>query len=1082
MGRVYLAEQINLNKQVALKVLRAPMAEDPTFARRFQREATSASMLSHPNVLQMIDFGDDDGLLFIAMELLIGRDLSRVIVEDWPLPVARIGHIGAQILSALDEAHAKGVVHRDLKPDNVMLLDVRGECDFVKVCDFGLAKVADGHEGERSAVTLAGSICGTPEYMSPEQARGEPLDGRSDLYSAAIILYEMVVGDVPFRASSSLGVLTRHLQDPPEPPSKRVQHGVPAAFEAVIMKGLAKARADRFATAAEMKQALLLSLDAPVSRDPSGRTGPRAQASEISLSPSMAEPTAISLPWHVSRWLKWPAAVAAIAIVALAVGVGVRSRQRANHGERTASALVRRSVAVLGFQNLSGQRETAWLSTALADMLGTELSQGGRLRTLGGEEVARMKTELRLGDANSLGHDSLARIRRNLDADLVLLGSYTALDGEVGQLRVDLRVQDTALGETVASAAEVGARADLFALVGRLGLRLRLQLGVATVSNVDERAARATLPDNLDAARDYAEGIVRLRVSDALGARDLLERALAIDPSHAPSHAALAQALAQLGYDSRAENESSRALELAGPLPREQRLAIEALHDMLTNDFKKAVKVYRTLVDFFPDNLDYGLRLARAQRETPDYKAALATLDRLSNMPGAQRDDPRIDLERAATLFLVGENRAALAAAERARNLAQARGADQLVARSLGLTAFAYQRLGEYDRAIARAEESKAIFRRLGDRRDMGQPINVIAICFAERSDHLRALRAFEEGLALSQDLGNRSSIAVALANSGQELDYLGRRAEAIERFSRSLAVNTEINDAASATADRASLAQLRLELGKLQAAQRSCDEVIGAARRVDDRTMIGDGLVMQSEVSEALGELARARAQVSEGRAFLEATGSQRSVAHARYRESSLFRSADRLGDAVRSLDEASGLLRKIGDLPSADATELDRAILHLEQGDAASAAQLVTQVISALTARPSDADVISFAHDVLARALLAQGQVAAARAEVVLALKQLPSEPRLDRRLALQLTLARLESSEGLKARARRRVTQVLASARRAHHVALELESRLVGLELGDPSAHAARALRDEAVRHGFLLIGRKAAVFAG
>src|SRR5689334_13006247 len=248
MGRVYLAEQTNLGKQVALKVLHSQMAGDAQLAKRFYREAKSASMLSHPNILQIIDFGDDGGLLFIAMELLNGRDLYRVIREEFPFSLERIGHIGGQILGALDEAHAKGVVHRDLKPENVMLLDVRGESDFVKVCDFGIAKVASERDGEGSAITMAGMVCGTPEYMSPEQARGDALDGRSDLYAAAVILYQMVAGDVPFRAESALGVITKHLTEEPRPPSQRRSNvTVPPALEALILRGLRKNKEERYA-------------------------------------------------------------------------------------------------------------------------------------------------------------------------------------------------------------------------------------------------------------------------------------------------------------------------------------------------------------------------------------------------------------------------------------------------------------------------------------------------------------------------------------------------------------------------------------------------------------------------------------------------------------------------------------------------------------------------------------------------------------------------------------------------------------------------------------------------------------------
>src|SRR5262249_26372426 len=154
-------------------------------------------------------------LLFLAMELLSGRDLRQVIRADWPLSPARIARIVGQVLGALDEAHAKGVVHRDLKPENVMLMEVRGETDFVKVCDFGIAKVVSERDNDASVLTSAGMVCGTPEYMSPEQVRGETLDGRSDLYAAAVMMYELAVGELPFRAETALGVITKHLTEPP---------------------------------------------------------------------------------------------------------------------------------------------------------------------------------------------------------------------------------------------------------------------------------------------------------------------------------------------------------------------------------------------------------------------------------------------------------------------------------------------------------------------------------------------------------------------------------------------------------------------------------------------------------------------------------------------------------------------------------------------------------------------------------------------------------------------------------------------------------------------------------------------------
>jgi serine/threonine-protein kinase len=260
MGNVYRAVQLSLNKPVAVKILHHHLHRDERLVARFKREAKSASLLNHPNSIQIIDSGEDsDGTLYIAMELLTGRDLAQVIREDFPMPLLRVGRIMTQVLSALDEAHVQGVIHRDLKPSNIMLIERRGERDFVKVCDFGIAKATldDGQDDRSATLTVQGLVCGTPEYMSPEQARAEPLDGRADLYSAAVILFQLVTGDIPFRAESAMGIISRHLVEPPDPPSRRRPDlGIPAVVDQLVLRGLEKNRELRFDNAIAFRDAI----------------------------------------------------------------------------------------------------------------------------------------------------------------------------------------------------------------------------------------------------------------------------------------------------------------------------------------------------------------------------------------------------------------------------------------------------------------------------------------------------------------------------------------------------------------------------------------------------------------------------------------------------------------------------------------------------------------------------------------------------------------------------------------------------------------------------------------------------------
>jgi len=256
MGVVYRAQHITLKRDLAVKVLLPEFGGKEEFVRRFEREAESASRLAHPHIIAVTDFGRTaDGLLFLAMEYLDGRSLSSLIREG-PLPVDRAVTIVRQMLAALNRAHAAGIVHRDLKPDNIMLIDREGHHDFVKILDFGIAKVTEPEPG-REALTQAGVVFGTPEYLSPEQALGDKIDARADLYATGVILFEMLTGHRPFESDDKMRIISMHLSHPvPRMRSVYPAVDVPAALEDVVMQALEKERENRFASASAFLTAL----------------------------------------------------------------------------------------------------------------------------------------------------------------------------------------------------------------------------------------------------------------------------------------------------------------------------------------------------------------------------------------------------------------------------------------------------------------------------------------------------------------------------------------------------------------------------------------------------------------------------------------------------------------------------------------------------------------------------------------------------------------------------------------------------------------------------------------------------------
>ncbi|HRC58396.1 MAG TPA: serine/threonine-protein kinase, partial [Kofleriaceae bacterium] len=272
MGSVYLATHVVLEKQVALKVLHGEYARKPDLVERFMQEAKAASRIRHENVIDISDFGaTEDGLVFFAMELLKGNDLHELIararLDGEVLPWDRSRHIFLQICAALAAAHSHGIVHRDLKPENVYLIDFLGRPDFVKLLDFGIAKLAENDGGERK-LTRTGMLFGTPEYMSPEQARGDKVDHRVDIYAMACILFQLVTGRVPFEAENFMGVLSLHLTEPPpEIPAAALERcGAPPQLAAIIAKGLCKNRDERWQTIEEMANAIR-AMDAPGALD-----------------------------------------------------------------------------------------------------------------------------------------------------------------------------------------------------------------------------------------------------------------------------------------------------------------------------------------------------------------------------------------------------------------------------------------------------------------------------------------------------------------------------------------------------------------------------------------------------------------------------------------------------------------------------------------------------------------------------------------------------------------------------------------------------------------------------------------------
>ncbi len=273
MGAVYRGTHVLMDKTVAIKVLHPALAADDKIVARFSREARAASRISHPHALNVTDFGEsDNGVVFLVMEYLRGKTLKEVIHEDSPMPLARVVEIVRQVCGALEAAHGEGVVHRDLKSDNIMMVEVSGGGDWAKVLDFGIAKITE-KVGQDPALTAPNLIIGTPQYMSPEQcSQASEIDARSDIYSFGIILYEMLSGHVPFTGESPTAIMMKQLQDAP-PSILEERKDLPAAVGRVVARALAKRPEERFQTVSEFSESLAQAAEEPAALAASTSTG-----------------------------------------------------------------------------------------------------------------------------------------------------------------------------------------------------------------------------------------------------------------------------------------------------------------------------------------------------------------------------------------------------------------------------------------------------------------------------------------------------------------------------------------------------------------------------------------------------------------------------------------------------------------------------------------------------------------------------------------------------------------------------------------------------------------------------------------
>jgi eukaryotic-like serine/threonine-protein kinase len=1019
MGEVYRAHDKQLDRDVALKVLPAGTLTDDTARKRLHKEALTLAKLNHPNIATVHELGTENGIDFLVMELVPGVAL-REKLRGGPLDEKEIRRLGAQLAEGLAAAHAQGVIHRDLKPANLQITP-EGR---LKILDFGLAKMQEPLTEIDKTLSAEDSrvVSGTLPYMSPEQLRGEKADARSDVYGAGTVLYEMATGQRPFPESHTARLIDSILHETPKRPAT-VYPKVAPALERIILRSLEKEPACRYQSARE----LLVALEG---------------SSYEALTPVVRK-------WRMPGAIAIAFALLLVVVFGLNVG-NLRGRfmtsfSTAKGPLHPSSALTspRPSIAVLGFKNVSGRSDAAWLSTGLSEMLTTELAVDEKVRTVPEENVVRAKMDLSLPDADSLAKDTLASVRRNLGTDYVVLGSYVDLGKESGgQVRLDLRLQNAQTGETTSVVTETGTEGELFDLVSRAGTKLRSKLGLGEFSANEARGVRAALSSNPDAARLYAEGLAKLRVFDALAARDRLQQAAAADPKYPLTHSMLAEAWWSLGYDSKAREESKAALDLAVNLPREQQLLIEGRLQEFSKNWDKANETYHALWSFFPDNIEYGLRLATVQTSSGKAKDALDIISTMRTLRSQAANDPRLDIVQASALERLGDLQKAYEVEKQMEQKAQSLSSRLLLAQALRMEGWALYNLGRQDEAESAARESQRLYLAAGDRDGAARASNILGLVFYGRGDLERAKAAQMQCLAINREIGYQRGIRQALNNLGIVLLAEGEYPRTRAALQESLAIARAIGDRFGEQVAIGNLGIVAQQEGEIAGAKRLYEQQLAITHEFGNKSYESNALSGLGDTSFMAGDLAGAR----------------------------------------KSYEDALALRNQVSAASSAAEARVSLAAVLIEQGDPSAAEELCRRARQEFQ-KEGQHDEEIFADATLIRALLAQNKFSEAQTESDSSKGLWTKSQDFWNRSNLAIASARTELVMGKTVEAQRNLEGILAKATEKHCLPYQFEARLALGELkmnaGETAAGRAllASLEKDAAAKGFLLIANKA-----
>jgi tetratricopeptide (TPR) repeat protein/predicted Ser/Thr protein kinase len=878
MGAVYKAKDLELNRLVALKVIRPELAKNPAIIERFKQELLLSQRVTHRNVIRIYDLGEGDGVKFITMEFIEGEDLRSLIFEQKKLPPEEAVAIMEQVCLALDAAHSVGVIHRDLKPQNIM----RDGSGRILVMDFGLARTLEG-----DGMTQTGALVGTMEYMSPEQALAKELDQRSDVFSAGLIFYELLTGQMPFRADSALASLIKRTQERARPISDH-DDTIPQNLSAIVSKCLEREPEARYQSAKE----LLADLEAWQGKRAAGAIAFQA-----------VKPWGQTIPW---QWLGGAAAAIVLAIV----GYTFREKIFAPPAPKPGIAVVAQSLAILPFHNASGDPALDWLGPSLGDMLSTDVGQSAHLRMVSPDRLQQVLHDLRISPGVALDASTVQRIAEFTNADILVSGQYVK-SGD--QIRIDATLQDLKRGKTRSLNAEAPNQQALSGAVDHMADAIRQNLALSSdlVKELQAQSFKAT-STSVDALRDYNEGLQLLRQGNSLEAQKRLEAATKEDPKFALAYSHLGDAYAALGYESEAEQASRHAVEYSQDLPLAERYLIEASHARIVKDNAKAIAAYQNLEKSFPDNMDVQFALGSLYEDAGDLTSARTHYSKVLDADPKNLD---VLLAMGRVEIRSGNAEASLDPLNRALNLSIQVDNQEQKALILQATGIAYRYMNKFDEALRNYQDSIDINRKLGKKRGVAASLAEMAQLQALKGKPDASLASDAEALKLFQEIGSKKEAGDTMIDMGGVYLDRGQTDKALQMFKDSLQIQRDAGDETNQAVCLNNIGNVYMDKGENQDALTYFQQALQLREKLNVPDQIAETLHNLGLVYAGTGEYDKAMASYMRALDLKRKSNDSRALALEQNAIGVLFQEQGRFGAAVSSGQDALKSLRDADD-----------------------------------------------------------------------------------------------------------------------------------------------------------------------